>query len=237
MGTDLTSNVLSVPCCVNLLRLIPLFNGQFHGNLFICSLNLSYHIGKRIYPDFEWRIETERSEVFLTFDDGPHPEITAWVLDQLNEYSAKATFFVVGENAKRYPGLIDRIMAEGHAVGNHTNKHLKGWDVSADDYLRDIRQCAEFIPKTDLFRPPYGRMNRQASLEMSEYRIIMWDTLTRDYKPSLNRRMSLSRICAQTVPGSIVVFHDSRKAWHNLQELLPAYLEFLKKNGFRSMAL
>lgn len=204
---------------------------------FICSLNLSYHIGKRIYPDFEWRINTLRKEVFLTFDDGPHPTITPWVLDLLKKHNALATFFVVGENAKANPKVINRILDEGHSIGNHTNRHIKGWDVTAKDYLQDIEDCADAIPETKLFRPPYGRMNREASTQMADYRIIMWDTLTRDYKPSLNCKMSLNRICGQTVNGSIVVFHDSEKAQRNLKVLLPAYLDFLKEENYLSRAL
>lgn len=190
-----------------------------------------------MHPGFEWRIKTDAKEVFITFDDGPHPSITPWVLEQLERYNAKGSFFVVGNNAKRYPDLIKRLASSGHSIGNHTQHHVKGWSVSAAEYMEDIEQCNAHIPNTDLFRPPYGRVNAKAISQLQGYRVIMWDNLSRDYLKGLNREASLKRMMKNTVPGSVVVFHDSEKAEDNLRYLLPKYLEFIYTSGYIAKAL
>jgi peptidoglycan/xylan/chitin deacetylase (PgdA/CDA1 family) len=200
-------------------------------------LNFSYTFGKWIHPRFIWRIKTEEKQVFITFDDGPHPTITPWVLSILKEYEAKASFFVVGENAKKYPLIIDSIIKAGHSIGNHTQRHLKGWSVEAKEYLDDIEECNDYIPQTNLFRPPYGRINNKAIAQLGDYKIVMWDNLSRDYKTGLNKSWSLKRLIKNTVPGSVVVFHDSLKAEENLKFLLPKYLEYLKYNGYKAIAI
>lgn len=204
---------------------------------FICAMNLSYRIGKRVYPDFEWSVSTEEQRVYITFDDGPHPSITPWVLDLLREKNARATFFVVGSNAQEYPDVIQRIVDEGHSLGNHTQSHLKGWSVSTEDYLEDIRACEASIPKTNLFRPPYGRINKGSIPSLRDYRIIMWDNLSRDYVQGLNKSFSLKSLKTNTKSGSIAVFHDSEKAEENMKFLLPRYIDYLIEQGYQLMAL
>lgn len=200
-------------------------------------MNLNYTLGKVVHPGFEWRIKTEANEVYITFDDGPHPTITPWVMEQLASYNARGSFFVVGDNAKRYPELIEQLKQAGHSIGNHTQHHLKGWSVSAEEYLKDIAECNEHIPDTDLFRPPYGRINAKAIPQLKQYRVIMWDNLSRDYLKTLDKEASLNRMKKNTVPGSVVVFHDSEKAEENLRYLLPKYLEFIQQAGFKAKAL
>lgn len=200
-------------------------------------MNLNYTLGKYIHPNFEWRVETSENVVYITFDDGPHPRITPWVLDVLEQYNAKGSFFVVGENAQRYPQLIKELEGKGHSIGNHTQHHLKGWSVSSEEYLADIEECNKHIPSTTLFRPPYGRINTRSISKLKDYRVIMWDNLSRDYLKGLDKEASLERLRKYTVPGSLIVFHDSEKAEDNLRYLLPKYLEFLKTSGFVAKAL
>lgn len=178
-----------------------------------------------------------KKQLFLTFDDGPHPEITPWVLDQLRPYGAKATFFMVGANAQEYPEIVDLVIREGHTIGNHTMNHVKGWKTSSVDYINEIRLCQEHIPASGFFRPPYGQMNRSAGEELHEYEIIMWDVLSKDYMKGLNLGWSLRRMKYHTKAGSIVVFHDSVKANDNLRFLLPKYLEYMAETGFQSIVL
>ena len=171
--------------------------------------------------------------MYVTFDDGPHPQITPWVLDQLDRYHAKATFFVVGDNAERYPELIEEISHRGHAIGNHTQHHVKGFGMTADAYIQEIELCNQFIPERRLFRPPYGRINIASIKLLGEYKIIMWDVLSRDYLKRLDIKSALQRIKKNTVSGSIAVFHDSEKAEKNMKLLLPEYLAFLKDEGYK----
>ena len=200
-------------------------------------MNLSYQIGKRVYPSLTWRIPNEESAVYITFDDGPQERITPWVLDELATYDAKATFFMVGENAESHPELVQRVVSEGHAIGNHTYHHLKGWGADTEDYLHDIDKCKKVIPPTSLFRPPYGRITSKSIDLLKEYNIIMWDVLSRDYKAGLNQEKALERVIDQTSAGSIIVFHDSLKAEHNLKYILPKYLRFLNQHKFKMKAL
>ena len=172
--------------------------------------------------------------MYLTFDDGPHPEITKWVMNELQKVNAKGTFFVVGENAERYPKIISEVISRGHQLGNHTYHHIKGWQKSEEEYIKEIEQCASHIPNTGLFRPPYGQINFKAIPKINEnYEVIMWDVLTKDYLPRLHKKRALRRIKRLTKPGSIIVFHDSEKAEKNLKALLPPYLGFLKDNRYR----
>lgn len=199
-------------------------------------LNISYSIGKRIYPEFIWRVESAKDEVYITFDDGPHPDITPWVMAELDRYNAKASFFVVGENAQKYPALVEELIKRGHSIGNHTQSHLKGWSVESEVYLTNIEECGKHIPNTNLFRPPYGRINTKSIPALKNYRIIMWDILSRDYQKELNTRLSLKRMTRNTRAGSVIVFHDSLKAEKNLKYLLPKYLEYIYHKGFKAVA-
>jgi len=192
---------------------------------------------QRLLPGFTWYIPTREKVLYLSFDDGPIPEVTPWVLDTLHSAGAKATFFCVGENVQRNPGIFQRIIEEGHAVGNHTHQHLNGWKTDTSIYLQNVKTCAERVPGT-LFRPPYGRLRSdQARAIRESYRIIMWDVLSGDFDRSIRPEKCLENILQHTRPGSIVVLHDSLKAEPNLRYALPALLEyFLEKNwAFRSL--
>lgn len=171
--------------------------------------------------------------MYLTFDDGPHPIITPWVLEQLDHYGAKGTFFVVGDNAKKYPKLIEEISERGHSIGNHTQHHVKGFGMTATAYIEEIKLCDKHIPERRLFRPPFGRINLKSIKQLTDYEIIMWDVLSRDYLKRLDANVAQRRIRRKTVDGSIAVFHDSEKAEKNLKMLLPEYLSFLKDEGYK----
>ncbi|MBR9860625.1 polysaccharide deacetylase family protein [bacterium] len=200
-------------------------------------MNLSYQIGSKLWPQFLWRNKGEKNVVHLTFDDGPHPRITPWVLEQLRKHDMKASFFMVGDNVKRYPEVVQEVLKEGHSLGNHTMHHVKGWKMSAAAYLDDIDACSKVLPKTDLFRPPYGQINIKAASQLRDHKIVMWDILSRDYLKSLDISKNLNRIKQSTKDGSIIVFHDSEKAEKNLKQMLPKYLMFLQSNNLKSKAL
>lgn len=201
-------------------------------------LNFWKSIGSFFLPQLTWTREVADKEVFLTFDDGPHPQITPWVIAELEKVGAKATFFVVGENAKKYFTTIDEMQKSGHRVGNHTHSHLKGWRVSSKRYLEDIADCEDYLTDNTLFRPPYGQINFGAIPTIKKnYEIIMWDVLTKDYLPRLNIKRALKRIKKATKPGSIIVFHDSVKAETNLKAMLPDYLKFLEEEGYKISVL
>lgn len=191
-----------------------------------------------LFPKWKWKVATGEKAVYITFDDGPHPEITPWVINQLAEYRAEATFFCVGENAEKYPKVLELISQKGHKTGNHTNNHLKGWEFSDNQYIENTQKASVLLPGS-LFRPPYGRIkiSQAKKLKNLGYDIIMWSLLSCDYDPKLNREKSLRKLISHTQNGSIVVFHDSEKAFENLKFLLPRYLEFLKNNGFEMKSL
>lgn len=173
-----------------------------------------------------------RKRVYLTFDDGPIPEITPWVLDLLDRYDAKATFFLVGQNVERHPELCAQIKARGHKVGNHTLHHLQGTKSTTRKYLRDVAE-ADRIIKSDLFRPPHGWLRpRQAKALGKRYRIIMYDLVTRDYSKRLKAQDVVANVKRYARDGSIIVFHDSLKSWPRLQTALPEALEWLKARGY-----
>ena len=177
----------------------------------------------------------------MTFDDGPHPTITPWVMDELAKVGAKATFFAVGDNVLKFPQIAEQVVANGHRLENHTMHHVKGWRMNEKEYLDEIQQCADVL-KSDvenkLFRPPFGQINLKAIDQINEnYEVIMWDVLTKDYLKGLDVNQAQKRIQKDTVCGSIVVFHDSKKAEENLRALLPKYLQFLKSEGYRMEVL
>lgn len=190
---------------------------------------------KRLLRGWIWDIPNQYNHIFLTFDDGPTPEITPWVLDQLATYNAKATFFCVGKNANLYPEIVSRIIAEGHQIGNHTHNHLNGFKCKTTMYCNDVVQCEQTLPqKTKLFRPPYGKINPfQAHwIQKKGYKIIMWDVLSVDYDASTPPEKCLQNVVQNTESGSIIVFHDSQKAFQNLSVILPKVLEQLSIQGF-----
>lgn len=187
-----------------------------------------------LYPNAVWRIENpERKTVYLTFDDGPIPEITPWVLDVLDKYAVKATFFCVGDNVRKHPYIFREVIERGHRVGNHTFNHLQGWQHSPKKFLRNTEIAKEWISST-LFRPPHGhiRMKQSAQLHRSGYRLIMWDVVTRDYSKRVSPERVLRNVKKYTRNGSIIVFHDSLKAEKNLRYALPKAIEWLLEEGY-----
>ncbi len=186
-----------------------------------------------IYPTLVWKISTEAKEIFLTFDDGPVPGPTEFVLDTLKKCSIKATFFVIGDNVRKHPEIYQRILHEGHVVGNHTFNHLKGWSYSDNEYLDNIKKCDQVMGfKPELFRPPYGRIKKSQINQLSRYNIVMWDVLTSDYNNSLPPEKCLAGSIAATRSGSIVVFHDSLKAERNMTHALPRFIDHFLSKGF-----
>jgi len=197
-----------------------------------------------LYPQLTWQIATTAREIYLTFDDGPIPGPTEFVLQQLERVQAKATFFCIGDNVKKHPAIFQRILAGGHAVGNHTFHHVKGWGMGTEAYLDEIRRCDEAIHdhrpaenQRRLFRPPYGRISRRQIRSLSDYSIIMWDVLTHDYSRSIQPDRCLSGAVRTTRNGSIVVFHDSLKAEKNLSFVLPRYLDHFSALGYTFKAI
>ncbi len=174
----------------------------------------------------------QHQEVYLTFDDGPTPGVTPWVLDRLDEADAKATFFCLGRNVDKYPGIYNQILSAGHSVGNHSYSHLKGFRSSIKRYIEDIHLAGNLID-SKLFRPPYGRIfPGQVNAVLQQYDIIMWDVLSIDYNSGLTGERVLKNVTKNVKPGSIIVFHDSDKASGNLCYALPRTLEFLQESGF-----
>lgn len=190
-------------------------------------------IVEKFYSKWVWRIDTEQNELFLTFDDGPHPTITPAVLSMLKKYDAKATFFCIGDRVKRYPEVYNQILAEGHAVGNHTQHHLNGWKVSNETYMTDIKEADEFI-KSSLFRPPYGRIKKGQSKKVLEQgkKIVMWTVLSGDYSKKLSPQEVAKRVSIPFEKGAIYLFHDLEKAEKNMFFALGKLLEEALHQGF-----
>lgn len=195
---------------------------------------------KLLFPKYIWDIPSPDKSVYLTFDDGPIPAITEFVLEQLKAYDAKATFFCIGENAVKNPQLLQKILANGHRIGNHTYNHLNGWKTSKADYIQNMVKCDAALhgisgKKPQLFRPPYGKikLSQSAKIRKLGYRIIMWDVISFDFDQSVSPEKCLQNILQNISEGSIVVFHDSIKAFKNLEFALPKTLQYLKENGYK----
>ncbi|MDO4715379.1 MAG: polysaccharide deacetylase family protein [Bacteroidales bacterium] len=185
-----------------------------------------------LYPRALWRMDERERAVYLTFDDGPIPEITPWVLDVLRTYSVKATFFMVGDNVRKYPEIYAQVVAEGHRIGNHTYNHIGGLRHSIKSYVANAERANELL-QTDLFRPPHGWMRWSQYYAMCKrYRIVMWDVVTRDYSTQLNGRDVLLNIRRYTRPGSIITFHDSLKSYDKLLYALPRAIAWLQSQGY-----
>jgi peptidoglycan/xylan/chitin deacetylase (PgdA/CDA1 family) len=191
-----------------------------------------------LFKQYVWSLPSTEKVIYLTFDDGPIPDVTEFVLDQLNLFNAKATFFCVGENIKKHPSIFKKIVENGHSYGNHTYNHIKGWSHSDEYYFENIAKfenelkLQNYQPST-IFRPPYGRIkNSQGKILLKKYKIIMWNLLTCDYDKNLKPELCLKNTIKNTKSGAIIVFHDSLKAEHNLRYVLPLYLEYLKKEGY-----
>jgi peptidoglycan/xylan/chitin deacetylase (PgdA/CDA1 family) len=190
-----------------------------------------------LFPTYTWRVATEEKVLYLTFDDGPIPEITPWVLEVLKRYDAKATFFCVGDNVRRYPSVFKQILQDGHAAGNHTYNHISGWDSENIPYFHNVRHCANLV-KSDLFRPPYGRLTpKQVQFLTRHYKIIMWDVLSGDFDAAVTNEECLNNVISAARKGSIVVFHDSLKASERMMYALPRVLEHFKQRGYRFESL
>ncbi len=186
---------------------------------------------KKIYPNRVWDISTSEKIIYLTFDDGPHPVATPFVLNELKKYNAKATFFCIGKNVIDHPSVYESIKAEGHSIGNHTQHHLNGWEIPDYLYVKDVTMAAQYI-SSDLFRPPYGRLKSSQAKQLKDFKIIMWDVLSGDFDESTSDEQCLKNVVDKTVPGSIIVFHDNEKAFPRLQYALPRSLKFFSEQGY-----
>jgi len=197
---------------------------------------------KKIYPFYTWSVPTKEKILYLTFDDGPHPEATPFVLTELKKFDALATFFCIGKNVLAWPEIYKRILDEGHTVGNHTQNHLNGWKVNNDAYLKDVTEAANYID-SNLFRPPYGRIslfqarNLAAAMKGKTPKIIMWDVLSADFDESISPEQSLQYVIFRSSPGSIIVFHDSEKAFQKLVYVVPKILHHFSEQGFKFLSL
>lgn len=196
-----------------------------------------------LYPSLTWRIDTPLKELYLTFDDGPIPGPTEFVLDTLARYDARATFFCIGDNVRKHPEVYRQVVAGGHSIGNHTFNHLNGWKTSRDGYVQNIRECQSVLlaegkfpvasVERPLFRPPYGRITRSQIRSLSaSYDIIMWDVLSVDYNKNLSAEVCLRNTINACRAGSIVVFHDSVKAEKNMTYALPRVLDHFSAAGY-----
>ena len=176
--------------------------------------------------------KTENPALYLSFDDGPNSEVTPWVLDTLKKYNAKATFFCIGKKAETNPEIYSQILAQGHSVGNHSYSHPNGWKTSFSEYIEDVARCSIAI-KSKLFRPPYGRigLRQMLALQKKKYRIVLWDVLSGDFDPKLSKEQCLKNVLQNSKNGSIIVFHDSEKAFEKLSFVLPLVLEHYQKLG------
>ncbi|MDL5049341.1 polysaccharide deacetylase family protein [Oscillatoria amoena NRMC-F 0135] len=196
-----------------------------------------------LYPGLVWRLPANDPTIYLTFDDGPVPGPTEFVLDQLKKYGIKATFFCIGDNIQKHPEIFMRVVHEGHAIGNHTFNHLNGWRTNAEEYIRNTEKFASEVAlvnagfKTNLFRPPYGRITRKQIQLLHAYRIVMWDVLTYDYNNSISPERCLKNSLGAVRNGSIVIFHDSVKAERNMMYTLPRFIEACLEREYRFKAI
>ena len=187
---------------------------------------------KSVIKNVVWRINPAKKVIYLTFDDGPNSRVTPLVLDILDRFEVKATFFCVGENVSRFPDVFDEVKRRGHTVGNHTFNHLKGFEYSTDDYVKNVKKAADYID-SKLLRPPHGQIKpSQIKALKDDYRIIMWDFITYDYDKRIEPEKIIAEVKKRSRNGSIVVFHDSLKAEKNVLQVLPEALRFWKENGY-----
>jgi len=192
---------------------------------------------RAIYSNCTWKIPAKDKVIYLTFDDGPDPEATPFVLANLKKYNAKATFFCIGNNVLKHPNIYESILKEGHRVGNHTYDHLNGWKTENNNYINNIKDAMNIID-SKLFRPPYGRITKSQIKLLKQTdslpnQIIMWDVLSGDFDIQINGETCARNVINNTVPGSIIVFHDSQKAWDRMSVALPKVLEHFSNLGYR----
>jgi peptidoglycan/xylan/chitin deacetylase (PgdA/CDA1 family) len=198
-------------------------------------------IVRKYFPEYIWHLPSKENEVYLTFDDGPHPVITPWVLNLLHQHGAKATFFCIGNNVEQYPDVYERILREGHSAGNHTWDHPNGWETGTESYLDNVARAKPYIHST-LFRPPYGKIRSAQARGLKMVlgpgaKVIMWDVLSADFDPAFKKEICLRNVIKHTRPGSIIVFHDSEKAFPNLEYALPVVLEEFRKRRYQMKRL
>lgn len=189
-----------------------------------------------LYPNYIWRKKTADKVIYLTFDDGPIPEVTEYVLDLLDEKEIKATFFCVGENITKHQDIYLELISRGHSTGNHTYNHLKGFDTADKEYLENIERCKEVMHPDHrrLFRPPYGKIRRRQSRKLNgKYDIVMWEVLSNDFMKEVSAEECLEKSIYYTKPGGIVLFHDSVKTFEKIKEVLPQYIDHFKSQGFK----
>lgn len=184
------------------------------------------------YPEMIWKVDTPKKEVFLTFDDGPIPEVTPWVLEQLKSCDATAMFFMVGENIDKHPEVFETVLNSGNAVASHTQNHLVGWNTDLENYLDNVEQAATKM-ESQFFRPPHGRIKKSQSRALKDkYHLVMWDVLSGDFDQNIDSDKVVSNVFENVQNGSIIVFHDSVKAWPRLEKALPIILKQLKDQGY-----
>lgn len=202
---------------------------------FLSRVPLAYRM---LFPGARWRIPAIKGKsIYLTFDDGPIPEVTPWVLDQLDELGVKATFFCVADNVRKYPDLLAEILHRGHQVGNHTYHHLKALGCSTSRYMEDVYAAHELL-QTRYFRPPYGHLKLSQTRALSHsFEIVMWDVLTRDYNPRISPEQVLGYVKQYARNGSIVVFHDSIKAERNMRYAMPEAVRWLQAEGYHFLRM
>ena len=184
-------------------------------------------------PSVIWRKENSQNNVWLTFDDGPHPEVTPFILTTLKEERVKATFFLVGEQIERYPELYTQIIKDGHVIANHSYSHKNGWNSNNSNYINDIQKCQQVMPENKLFRPPYGRISPlQVRYLKKIYKIIFWDVLSWDFSSHCTPKKVKENVLNNTTQGSIIVFHNNWKSFNNLEPILKETIQELKQKGF-----
>ena len=208
---------------------------------------------KKIFSNYVWDIPNTENKIYLTFDDGPTPEITEWVLQELEKYNAKATFFCIGNNIEKHPEIFEKVITEGHSIGNHTYNHLNGWKTSTENYLENTKLCEASISnlqstpeaegrtgeaisnlQSKIFRPPYGKIKSSQSKKLRQlgYKIIMWDVLSADYDSTISAGKCLENVLQNVTSGSIIVFHDSVKAFPHLEYTLPKAMKYWAEKEF-----
>ena len=187
-----------------------------------------------LFPSLIWRKETKNKEIWLTFDDGPTPEVTPWILSVLKKGNVKATFFLVGQQIEEFPELVDTIIKDGHTIANHSYSHKNGWLTNKEKYLEDIENCQALMPNNKLFRPPYGKITKaQITALKGRYKIILWDVLSYDFQQNSIPKRVKENIINNTSAGSIIVMHNNQISFKNLQPILEETIQILKKKGFR----
>ena len=186
-----------------------------------------------LYPSAIWRMDKDKKAVYLTFDDGPIPRVTPWVLDVLDRYGIKATFFMVGDNIRKHPDEFRMVVERGHRIGNHTFNHIRGLSYDINSYLENTDKACRMMMNTNLFRPPHGYMSPKQYAELKKrYKIIMWDLVTRDYNRKFTGEQILQKVKKYARNGSIITFHDSLKSEENIKYALPKAIEWLMEQGY-----